>query len=90
MRVLIVYEANSGNHHAAAFGTKMNKPARLPGSAARGIGRRLRELGYHLVAKPADFFVAGTTGPLSAGELHRAELWGAQPGRSETALAGRR
>ncbi|WP_431965678.1 flavodoxin family protein [Nocardia sp. bgisy134] len=61
---------------AAAFGTKTAHPRWLTGSAARGIARRLRGLGYQLVSEPADFLVDGMTGPLSAGELDRARRWG--------------
>ncbi|BDT87354.1 flavodoxin family protein [Nocardia cyriacigeorgica] len=60
---------------AAAFGTKVAKPPWLPGSAARGAGKRLRKLGYQLVDKPMDFLVDGMTGPLADGELDRARQW---------------
>ncbi|MGW4766901.1 flavodoxin domain-containing protein [Nocardia sp. NPDC004278] len=60
---------------AAAFGTKAAKPSWLPGSAARGAGKRLRRLGYELADAPQDFFVDGTLGPLTAGELERARAW---------------
>ncbi|MFF0526761.1 flavodoxin family protein [Nocardia amikacinitolerans] len=63
---------------AAAFGTRAAHPRWLPGSAARGIGRRLRGLGYRLVSEPTDFHVEAMTGPLSDGELARARRWGAQ------------
>ncbi|MEV6426394.1 hypothetical protein [Nocardia sp. NPDC051463] len=65
-------------HRAAAFGTKMAKPSWLPGSAARGIGKRLRRLGYSLADQPMDFLVEHTTGPLTAGELERARVWAAR------------
>ncbi|NEW37662.1 hypothetical protein GV794_05150 [Nocardia cyriacigeorgica] len=61
---------------AAAFGTKVAKPPWLPGSAARGTGKRLRKLGYQLVDHPMDFLVDGMTGPLTEGELGRALQWG--------------
>ncbi|WP_405166679.1 flavodoxin domain-containing protein [Nocardia sp. NBC_01499] len=60
---------------AAAFGTKVAKPSWLPGSAARGAGKRLRRLGYELADDPMDFLVDGMTGPLVAGELTRARAW---------------
>ncbi|WP_431951072.1 flavodoxin family protein [Nocardia lijiangensis] len=63
---------------AAAFGTKAAHPRWLPGSAARGIGRRLRGLGYRLLGEPTDFLVDAMTGPLSAGERDRARRWGEQ------------
>ncbi|MFI7003433.1 flavodoxin domain-containing protein [Nocardia sp. NPDC050175] len=60
---------------AAAFGTNIAKPSWLPGSAAHGVGKRLRRLRYELVGDPMDFLVDGMTGPLSAGELARARAW---------------
>ncbi|MFC4128439.1 flavodoxin family protein [Nocardia rhizosphaerae] len=63
---------------AAAFGTKMTEPRWLPGSAAKGIAKRLRRLGYRLAGAPADFHVDGMTGPVTAGELDRASAWGAE------------
>ncbi|MGW4370613.1 flavodoxin family protein [Nocardia takedensis] len=60
----------------AAFGTKAASPKWLPGSAARGVGRRLRRSGYELADAPVDFFVGGLEGPLLTGELHRARSWG--------------
>lgn len=63
---------------AAAFGTKIAHPPWLPGSAAKGIAKRLRHLGYHLAAAPADFLVEDMTGPLRSGELQRATEWAAR------------
>jgi hypothetical protein len=60
---------------AAAFDTRTDHP-RLPGSAASGAARRLRRLGYELVARPESFRVTGTTGPLLADEAERARVWG--------------
>lgn len=71
---------------AAAFGTKIAHPPWLPGSAAKGIGKRLRHLGYHLAAAPADFHVEDMTGPLRAGELERATAWAAQLATTEPTL----
>ncbi|MFJ2666360.1 hypothetical protein ACIO14_18610 [Nocardia fluminea] len=68
---------------AAAFGTKIARPPWLPGSAAKSVGRRLRQLGYHLVVPPTDFRVTDMTGPLTAGELERATAWAAQLTTSE-------
>ncbi|MCP2293557.1 flavodoxin domain-containing protein [Nocardia amikacinitolerans] len=65
----------AAGHRALAFGTKVAKPPWLPGSAAKGIGKRLRRLGYSLADQPTDFFVEGTTGPLAEGELDRARHW---------------
>ncbi|MFC9964496.1 flavodoxin family protein [Nocardia ignorata] len=75
---------------AAAFGTKIAHPPWLPGSAAKGIGKRLRHLGYHLAAPPADFLVEDMTGPLCSGEIQRATAWAAQLGATETATSAER
>jgi hypothetical protein len=69
---------------AAAFDTRMDRP-RLPGSAAAGAARRLRRLGYDLVARPETFRVTGTQGPLIEGELERARAWGIDVARAATA-----
>ena len=67
----------TGVRQAAAFATRIDK-GWVPGSAARGIAKRLRTLGATLVAKPESFRVVGTPGPLAAGELDRARRWGEQ------------
>ncbi len=61
---------------AASFDTHVDKP--IPGSAARAARRRLRRLGYRLVAPAESFYVGGTTGPLIEGEATRARAWGAR------------
>lgn len=66
----------AGGPRAAAFDTRVHKPALLVGSAAKGIARRLRDRGYALAAEPESFFVEGTQGPLEEGELERASEWG--------------
>ncbi|MBH0781055.1 flavodoxin family protein [Nocardia bovistercoris] len=70
---------------AAAFGTKAATPRWLPGSAARGVGRRLRRSGYELADAPVDFFVGGLEGPLVAGEVERARAWGRRLAQQESA-----
>jgi hypothetical protein len=60
---------------AAVFDTRIRTP-RLPGSAAKAIGRRLRRLGCDVFA-PVSFGVSGTSGPLVDGELDRARHWAA-------------
>ena len=77
----------AGPRAAAAFDTKVSRP-RFPGSAAHGAGKRLRRLGYRLVDDPATFWVEGTPGPLSAGEVERARTWGQQLMRTFEASAG--
>jgi hypothetical protein len=59
----------------AAFDTRISKP-RLPGSAAAAAEKRLRRLGFRVLARPQSFFVEGTTGPLLRGERERARRWG--------------
>lgn len=61
---------------AAGFDTKLGKPSWLPGSAARAIAKRLRNLRFGRAAMPASFYVESVTGPLSPGELTRARAWG--------------
>lgn len=71
---LAALDPSSTGVRAAAFDTRVSRP-RLPGSAARGIGRRLRRKGYQ-ATESASFYVDGTTGPLVAGEIERARRWG--------------
>jgi hypothetical protein len=73
---------------AAAFDTKISKP-RLPGSAARGAERRLRKLGFRIVAPATTFWVSGSEGPLVAGEGDRARRWGEQLAGSLGSREGR-
>ena len=63
---------------AAAFDTRGDaRPSvTLTGSAARGIGRRLRHRGCDVIDSQS-FLVADAEGPLEAGELDRAREWGA-------------
>jgi hypothetical protein len=59
---------------AAAFDTRIDKPVVLTGSAAKGIGRRLKVRGFRLVTHPGSFFVSGDNRLLEH-ELERAEGW---------------
>ena len=59
----------------AAFDTRIDKP-RVPGSAGRAAGKRLRRLGLRMLAPTESFYVTGTEGPLLDGELDRARRWG--------------
>lgn len=61
---------------AAAFDTRIDKSPALTGSAARGIGKRLRRRGFQLALEPESFFVEDAEGPLADGELERAREWG--------------
>ena len=58
----------------AAFCTRVFRP-RLPGSAARAIGKELSRRGGRLVVPPQDFGVKGNEGPLE-GQLDAARAWG--------------
>ena len=60
-----------------AFDTRVDMAPVLTGSAARGIARRLRHRGCHLVAKPESFLV-DKSNHLLAGEEDRARRWGAE------------
>ena len=61
---------------AAAFDTRVHMPAALSGRAAKGIGKSLRHHGFAEVIDPESFLVTKET-TLEAGELNRAEEWGA-------------
>jgi hypothetical protein len=50
----------------------------MAGGAARGIARRLRKHGYHLVSDPEGFVLDDVYGPMRSGEIERAKEWGAQ------------
>ncbi|WP_101790310.1 flavodoxin family protein [Nonomuraea indica] len=71
---------------SAAFDTRIAKP-RMPGSAARGIARRLRRLGVRAVGPAQSFLVIGTQGPLVDGEVERARQWGERLAASLPATA---
>ncbi|GAB1646302.1 flavodoxin family protein [Krasilnikovia sp. MM14-A1259] len=60
---------------AAAFDTRVDLPALLTGRAAKGIGRRLRGHGLHMVAEPESFLVT-KQGRLQPDEEARARQWG--------------
>jgi hypothetical protein len=69
-------EQSGDGRAAAAFDTRADKNPALTGSAARGIGKRLRRRGFELVVAPESFFVDDAEGPLAEGELDRAREWG--------------
>ena len=69
---------------AAAFDTRAPKKGFITfGSAARGIESELKKRGYRIVTKREGFTVSASEGPVSEGELERAEEWG----RSMAAVA---
>jgi len=62
---------------AAAFDTRVDKPRMITGAASRSIARQLRHNGCRLLVEPESFVV--TSDPrLVAGELIRAQAWGAR------------
>lgn len=65
--------AGSGN--AAVFDTRIDMPALLTGRASKGIGKKLRHLGFTLVVDPESFLVDKES-QLEPGEEARAEQWG--------------
>jgi hypothetical protein len=71
----------SADGQAVAFDTRIDRP-RIPGSAARAAERRLRKLGFRILAPAESYYVAGTPGPLVDGELDRARRWGEGLGAS--------
>ncbi len=67
-------EESPGGKQGAAFDTKFEGP--LAGGAAKKIARRLRSLGFEIIAEPCSFFITGMEGPLKEGELERARAFG--------------
>lgn len=59
---------------SAAFDTRIDKPAWVTGSAAKGIAKRLEGRGFRLVAQPESFLVT-TTNTLVDGETEHAAKW---------------
>jgi hypothetical protein len=70
---------------AACFDTRIDKPRVLTGSAAKGIGRRLRGHGFQLMCEPESFLVS-TENRLIDGEAERAAAWGGEV--ADMAFAG--
>jgi flavodoxin len=70
----------------ATFDTRYQVQAWLSGSAAGKMARLLRRLGARQVAQAESFRLDTKMGPLSPGELERAEVWAASlPDRLSTA-----
>jgi hypothetical protein len=69
---------------AAAFDTRIKGPELLWGSASKGAAKRLKALGFRVIAGPESFLVEGPTGPvfdrLVDGEVERARRWGERLG----------
>jgi hypothetical protein len=64
-----------GGGTAAAFDTRIDKPAFVTGRASKGISKKLRHLGFTLVADPESFLVDTQT-QLVENEEARAKRWG--------------
>jgi len=72
-----VSKAEINGVDAAAFDTRVaSRVAKIFGYAAGKIAGSLKKKGANLVAEPEGFFVEGTKGPLTEGELERAAAWG--------------
>jgi flavodoxin I len=72
-----VSKAEINGVDAAAFDTRVaSKVAKIFGYAAGRIAKELKKKGADLIAEPEGFFVEGTKGPLTEGELERAAEWG--------------
>ena len=62
--------------NVAAFDTRIpSKWVRIFGYAAPRIAGKLKKKGGTLIGRPEGFFVEGTEGPLTEGELERAAGW---------------
>lgn len=61
----------------AAFDTRIEGPAIVTGSAAKGIAKLLRRHRFDPLGEPTSFLVEDSEGPLKEGELERARRWGA-------------
>jgi len=59
---------------AAAFDTRVDMPELLTGHASKGIGKKLKQHGFELVADPESFLVSGDSDLLPR-ELDRARKW---------------
>jgi hypothetical protein len=75
---------------AAVFTTRLAHPwwLRFLGSAGQASAKRLRRLGYRLVAPVESFYVTRDVGPLVTGEQERARRWGEQLGVARSAPHG--
>ena len=62
----------------AVFDTRISQVRRLPVAAGPRAARLARRRGLTVLGRPEAFLVADTPGPLVAGELERATVWGHQ------------
>jgi menaquinone-dependent protoporphyrinogen IX oxidase len=81
-RPLLAFLRNPFRRHlwvrrpVATFDTRFWGDPAETGSAAVELARRLRHAGAIVIVPPESFFVEDYKGPLRAGELSRAVLWG--------------
>jgi flavodoxin len=66
----------AGEVRAVTFDTTFRK-ARFMGRAGKKAEKKLRELGFRIVAPSEPFWVSEVKGPMEDGELDRAKAWGA-------------
>ncbi len=59
----------------ACFDTRFDRSARITGSAAKLMARKLSKRGALHLLPAESFFVEGTHGPLKSGELEQAANW---------------
>jgi hypothetical protein len=85
LREWIAEIAPGGGRLAAAFDTRIDKPAILTGSAAKGIAKRLERRGFRLALGPECFLVS-TSNALLEGETHHASVWGMDLAAAASAL----
>ena len=71
---------------AAAFDTRIDKPAVLTGRACKAIARRLHRHGYRSVADPTSFLV-DTHGHLLDGQEASAMEWGRELAKAVASVA---
>lgn len=71
---------------AAVFDTRASAPAVLTGRASKGISKRLRHLGAHLVTEPRSFLVHRDR-HLAAGQEQEARAWGEELARIMSATS---
>lgn len=60
----------------ATFDTRLAVMARISVAAASAAARLAVRRGFRMVAEPEGFLVEGNTGPITEGEIPRAESWG--------------
>lgn len=74
LRTWLARLPEGGGRLAGAFDTRFDKPRLLTGSAAKGIGRRLKGRGFRLVAEPESFLVSPQN-RLLEGEVEHGTTW---------------